>query len=51
MTRASSFCNLKAHAVFATSEVLFTCFSAHDNLADWELCMEKKVRRVSGVVI
>ncbi|CAM9782570.1 unnamed protein product [Ectocarpus sp. 12 AP-2014] len=43
LTRTSSFCNLKADSVFATSDDFFGCFSAHDTLGDWEHCMESKV--------
>lgn len=44
MTRAGSFCNLKAHAKFATEDVIFECFDSLDTLSDWASCMEKKVR-------
>lgn len=44
LTRASSYCNLKAHAAFATSDVLFECFSENETLSDWEFCMERRVR-------
>ncbi|CAN0427685.1 unnamed protein product, partial [Ectocarpus fasciculatus] len=43
LTRTSSFCNLKADSVFATSDDFFGCYSAHDTLGDWEHCMESKV--------
>lgn len=44
LTRAGSYCNLKAHAVFATSDVFFNCFSENETFGDWEFCMERKVR-------
>lgn len=44
MTRAGSFCNLKAHANLATEDVIFECFDSLDTLSDWASCMEKKVR-------
>eukprot|EP00903_Cladosiphon_okamuranus_P019564 g17994.t1 len=43
LTRASSYCNLRAHAVFATSDVLFGCFTEYDTWSDWEFCMERRV--------
>lgn len=43
LTRTSSFCNLKAHATFATADVFVGCFDAHDTLSAWESCMEQKV--------
>ncbi|CAM9738599.1 unnamed protein product [Laminaria digitata] len=43
LTRTSSFCNLKAHATFATADVLVGCFDEHDTLTAWESCMEHKV--------
>lgn len=43
MTRTSSFCNLEAHAKFATADVLVACFDSYDTLTDWESCMEKQV--------
>lgn len=43
LTRAGSFCNLKAEAVFPSTEAFFACFDKSDNLYDWEYCMEKKV--------
>eukprot|EP00904_Undaria_pinnatifida_P014260 jgi/Undpi1/9965/HiC_scaffold_28.g12419.m1 len=43
MTRTSSFCNLEAHATFATDGVFVACFDSSDTIAEWESCMEKKV--------
>lgn len=46
MTRANSFCNLKARADLSTSDVFFSCFSELDTIADWEQCLETKVCHV-----
>ncbi|CAN0296732.1 unnamed protein product [Pylaiella littoralis] len=43
LTRAGSYCNLDADALFATSEDFFRCFSTSSTLGGWEYCMEKKV--------
>ncbi|CAM9521680.1 unnamed protein product [Ascophyllum nodosum] len=43
ITRASSFCGLQPHAMFATEDVLFECFESQHTLSGWESCMENKV--------
>ena len=51
MTRTSSFCNLEAHATFATDGVFVACFDSSDTIAEWESCMEKKVGVRNGCFV
>ena len=51
IARTASYCGLKGEIEFATCNVIVKCFDDHDNISDWNSCMEDQVHAANHGMI